>query len=241
MKKILIIFAVFIFAASLIAQEKKYFDSPFGGGGGYVPGWFFANLDPINSQLQQINMPELTTNGFYTSGGAGFIYLGTIPGLRVGGMGFGGAASESGTFNGLNREAVFSVSGGALSIEYTLPFLKDIGISIGGLIGAGSLEIDLYSNSGSFNWDGIWTEITSGQTQNFNRTLNNSYYFFSPTLNVDVPVYRFLNVRLGVGYQITFGDSWTIENDRDLSNVPSDINGNGLFIQSGIFIGFFSF
>jgi hypothetical protein len=46
---------------------------------------------------------------------------------------------------------------------------------------------------------------------------------------------------LGAGYQFTFADKWTADNDRSLSGVPSDFNGKNFFIQSGIFIGFFSF
>jgi hypothetical protein len=48
-------------------------------------------------------------------------------------------------------------------------------------------------------------------------------------------------LRLGVGYQLTFGDKWTADNDQPLQDVPSDLNGNAFFIQSGIFIGFFAF
>jgi len=48
-------------------------------------------------------------------------------------------------------------------------------------------------------------------------------------------------LRLGVGYQIAFADEWTADNNQPVSNVPSDLNSNSFFIQSGIFIGFFSF
>ena len=33
------------------AQTTKYFDAPFGGGGGFVVGWYIPNVDPINSKL----------------------------------------------------------------------------------------------------------------------------------------------------------------------------------------------
>jgi hypothetical protein len=48
-------------------------------------------------------------------------------------------------------------------------------------------------------------------------------------------------LRIGAGYQLSFGSDWTADNDQNLSNVPSDLNGNSFFIQSGLFIGFFSF
>jgi len=46
---------------------------------------------------------------------------------------------------------------------------------------------------------------------------------------------------LGTGYQLAFNDKWTADNEKELKNVPSDLNANAFFIQSGLFIGFFSF
>jgi len=59
---------VLFLSISLYSQQNKYFDAPFGGGIGYVPGWYMPNLDPVNSQMNNIGMPELSTSGFYSSG-----------------------------------------------------------------------------------------------------------------------------------------------------------------------------
>ena len=48
------------------------------------------NVDQINLKLKEIGIPELSTSGVFTTGGAGFIYIGVIKNLRVGGMGYGG-------------------------------------------------------------------------------------------------------------------------------------------------------
>jgi hypothetical protein len=72
-----IIFLV-IFSCMLFSQERKYFDTPFGGGGGYTPGWYFPNLDIINQELNALGIPNLSESGFYSSGGAGFIYIGFV-------------------------------------------------------------------------------------------------------------------------------------------------------------------
>ena len=42
MKRILILSLILIFAVITEAQEKKYFDAPFGGGGGYMPAWYVS-------------------------------------------------------------------------------------------------------------------------------------------------------------------------------------------------------
>ncbi len=239
-KLILIIF--FALAVSVFPQQqKKYFDAPFGGGIGYVPAWYIPNLNPVNKELVNIGMPELSTSGFYSSGIGGFFYIGFVKFLRVGGMGFGGSVSTSQVVDGVNREVVYSLGGGGLTVEYTLPMIKDFGVSVGAIIGGGSLKIQLYSSTGNFTWDGTWDDFNSNDNTSFSRTMNNSYWMITPTVNVDFPLNRFIVIRLGGGYQFAFINDWTADNGQELRNVPSDLNGNSFFIQSGIFIGFFSF
>ena len=245
MKTIYSIFLLLIFISSAVfAQESSFYDAPFGGGGGYVGGWMIPKVDGINTQLKNFGDLHLPTSGFYTSGGAGFIYLGIVPGLRIGGMGFGGSRSSSskilvsvGTDNYfIGNEATYKMSGGALTLEYTIPFIKNFGVSAGVLIGRGSLEIDLYSNPGGIDWSNLWSLPTGWST-----SLVNRYWMFSPTINVDIPAYRLLDFRVGIGYQVTFGSHWTYDNNKDIYNAPSDINGNSFFFQAGIFVGLFSF
>jgi hypothetical protein len=237
-KKILIA-SLFFTTSFSYGQSGQFFDAPFGGGIGYVPAWYIPNVDPINSQLNQIGMPELSTSGFYSSGISGYLYVGFVKNLRIGGMGYGGSISTSDE----NREVIYSLGGGGLTIEYTLPFIKNLGVSLGASIGAGNLELDIYRNSGSFSWEGTWEILSDPNvtSESYYRKLQNSYWMFSPTINLDYPIYRFVSLRLGAGYQITFADDWTADNDQSVSGIPSDLNGNSFFIQSGIFIGFFSF
>jgi hypothetical protein len=217
-------------------QTAKYFDAPFGGGGGFVGGWSMPNIDPINLKLKEIGIPELSTSGVFTTGGAGFIYIGVVKNLRVGGMGYGGTISSSSTTNGINNEAIYSLGGGGLTVEYTLPFIKDIGVSLGAILGAGSMSLELYRNDGNFSWEEILDEPS-----NISRKIENNFWTFTPTLNAEFPVYRFIALRLGIGYQLTFAGDWEAENGQSISGIPSDLSADGFFIQAGIFAGFFSF
>ena len=244
MRKTYLVYFLFTsFFSQAIAQDKQYFDAPFGGGGGFIPGWYIPNLDPLNEELKTLGAPELSSSGLFTTGGGGFIYLGIVQNLRIGGLGFGGSKSEDGRINLQGNiydfETIYSLSGGGLTIEYTLPFVKNVGVSVGVLIGGGSVTIETFRNRGPFNWNDVWNE--SASTENINRTFKNNFWILAPTLNIDIPFYRFLSFRLGGGYQISLGDDWTVDNDRDISGVPSELNGNSFFIQSGIFIGFFSY
>ncbi len=240
MRSVVTILIVFILSIAIYSQQNKYFDAPFGGGIGYVPGWYIPNLDPVNSEMSTIGMPELTTSGFYSSGIAGFIYIGFVKHLRVGGMGFSGSTSSTQKIGNFNREVVYNLGGGGLTVEYTIPIVKDFGISVGAVIGAGTMTVNVFSNNGDFNWENIW-DFGEAEASSVNTVMNNSFWMFTPTLNLDWPVYRFVVLRFGVGYQLTFGDEWTADNDQPLQGIPSDLNGNAFFIQSGIFIGFFSF
>ena len=241
MKYYLTLFLGVVLTISAYGQTTKYFDAPFGGGGGFIGGWYIPNVDPLNLKLNDLGMPELSTSGMFTTGGTGFIYIGFVKNLRIGGMGFGGSVSSSSTINGISRETIYSLGGGGVTVEYTLPFIKNIGVSAGAILGAGSISVELYRNDGNFNWESIWSDIDNGQSANISRKIENSYWMFTPTLNAEFPVYRFIALRLGVGYQLTFGGEWEVENGQSISGVPSDLKGDGFFIQAGIFAGFFSF
>lgn len=243
MYKKLLIASLFFTTSFVYSQSGQFFDAPFGGGIGYVPAWYIPNIDPVNVQLNQIGMAELSSSGFYSSGIAGYLYVGFVKNLRIGGMGYSGSQSTSVTTNNINREVIYSLGGGGVTLEYTLPFIKNIGVSVGVAIGAGNLELEMYRNSGEFTWEGTWEEISAPYfaSESYNSKLENSFWMFTPTINLDYPVYRFVSIRLGAGYQITFADEWTADNNQSVSGIPSDLNGNSFFIQSGIFIGFFSF
>ncbi|MEE9450508.1 MAG: hypothetical protein V3V72_10695, partial [Ignavibacteriaceae bacterium] len=131
MRSVITLLIVFLLSIAIYSQQNKYFDAPFGGGIGYVPGWYVPNLNPVNSQMNNIDMPELSTSGFYSSGIAGFIYIGFVKYLRVGGMGFSGTTSSTQKIGNVNREVLYKLGGGGLTIEYTIPIVKDFGVSFG--------------------------------------------------------------------------------------------------------------
>ena len=186
MKKIFLLIVILLTLASLIkAQGSKMFDAPFGMGGGYLPTWNFINTYELNNTLLSANFPAVTKSGFFSSGGAGFVYIGFVPNLRIGGMGFGGSTSEKTLAGNENRETVVSISGGGVTIEYTFPFIKNVGVSLGTLIGGGSYQIELFKNSGSFSWNEIINEIgTSTAPANYNRRLINNFFLISPAINI---------------------------------------------------------
>jgi hypothetical protein len=245
MKKIILVIIISILTTTAsFAQDSGYFDAPFGGGGGFTPGFIFPDVSSVNNVLPN-DFPKFSNKMIFTTGGAGFIYIGLIKFLRVGGSGFGGSTSEliESPLDQFRREVRYSIGGGAFSVEYTLPFIRSFGISVGTMIGGGSINVEIYKNHGEFFWNDITNTFgnNSSQSENISRTISGTYWLISPMLNFDIPVYRFVNIRVGAGYQFSLGESWTIENDQTLNNVPSSFNGNSFYLQTGIFLGFFAF
>jgi hypothetical protein len=244
MKKILIIFFLLILSINVFPQSRQRVGliSKFGIAGGFTPIWVTPNFDPINTKLKSFGTSKLPEEGMLATGGSGYAYVMFINNLRIGGMGYSGTVSRDAVVNGYKREMIYSMGGGGVTIEYTLPTIKGLGLSFGAILGAGSFDIKLHQNQGDVGWDEIWNKISSGDDpNNINTKLTNSYYMFIPTVNLDVPITRFLALRIGGGYQFTFAGDWEIDNGRDLNGVPSDLNGDSFFIQSGIFLGFFAF
>ncbi len=232
-----------LLCSSLIfAQSESQIGSiaKFGAAGGFTPIILFPNYDAVNTNITQLGMNELD-GPLLAWGGGGFAYVMIVDNLRLGGIGFSGAQSEKSKSNSVNSEVIYSIGGGAVSVEYSMPFVKNMALSAGFMIGGGSLEIDIYQNSGDFDWNSIWdSAINNSSSTDKDLSLQNSFFFFSPTLNLDFPITRFLAIRGGLGYQFTFGSDWEIANGRKLNNVSSGLSGDGFFIQTGIFIGLFA-
>ncbi len=224
------------------AQQRRSaaWVSKFAIAGGVTPMWVMPNFDPVNEMLKQQGLEELPNGGMFAIGGGGFAYIKIVDNLRIGGIGYSGSLTRSSNANGFETEVEYGLGGGALTIEYSFPFIRKIAASVGVMLGSGSLSIDLYKNNGEFDWDGVWSELNSN-SPNISRKIKNSYFTLSPTLNVDVPFNRFMAFRIGAGYNFTFADDWKIDNDKELRNVPSDLSGDSFFIQTGIFIGMFLF
>lgn len=240
MKKVIVLI-VLIVAFSTQAQSISQVGwvAKFGVAGGFSTVYVMPELVPLDSYLEGFGLSKMSDKGVLTWGGGGYAYIMVVPNLRIGGMGFGGSISENATINGINKEAVYSIGGGGLTIEYTLPFIKKAAVSIGAMIGGGSAELELYQNKGLADWNDVWTDIANAKLNS--HKLTNEFFTISPTLNLDIPITRFMAFRLGAGYLLSFSNEWTVDNGITLSTVPENLNSSSFFIQTGLYFGFFAF
>ncbi|MEW6652574.1 MAG: hypothetical protein AB1394_03790 [Bacteroidota bacterium] len=249
MKK-LVLLLLLLTGTKSFAQEGEDVGwvSRFGAAGGVSPSYVFPNLEALNLKVKNIGIPELS-NGMFLFGGGGYAYIMIIDNVRIGGIGLSGTQSTNGRvsypeFFSADREVKFNYGFGGLTVEYTLPFVKNVALSIGGIIGGGSQSIEIFENKNRYAWDLTWP-VTPAMFSTFepgvSTEIKNSFFTFTPTLNLDVPINRFIALRIGTGYVMNFSDDWKINNDQKILGVPKDLSSNNFFVQTGIYFGFFAF
>ena len=245
MKKLLFFILILISLRTSFAQEGEDLGwvSRFGAAGGFSPVLVFPNIDAVNLQIKNMGLENLSSKGMIVYGGGGYAYIMLVNDLRIGGIGLSGTQSSSGTNNGFNKEVKYNYGLGGVTVEYSLPFIKNIAVSVGAIIGVGSSSIEIFQNQNNFTWSGIWNDVSdkSKTTQNIYKKISNSFLTISPTLNVDIPLSRFIAFRVGGGYITTFASSWKVDNDQDIGNVPSELKSSSFFIQTGIYFGLIAF
>jgi hypothetical protein len=223
-------------------ERKPTFDSPFGAGGGYFGGVVMNDLSKLNSSLMGFGTQDLSQTS-YLSGGGGFAYVMFIKYLRVGGVGLSSGTTSKATVNGFDKEARYSNAFGGLTIEYSLPFIRNWALSIGGIIGVGGQDLELYKQKGSVDWTGDLGDFKNDNAtiSSFGRKYSNTYMLLAPTINADILLHPMVSLRIGAGYSFTlFGDTWKAGNGATVNNFPAnDVKGNAFFFQVGILAGVF--
>jgi hypothetical protein len=245
MKKTLVLLLFLLSLGFVKAQEdgEVGWVARFGIAGGFNPAYVFPNLDAVNAQAKKMGLKELSSSGLMLWGGGGYAYIMIVDNLRLGGIGLSGSSKTSGNSGGLNRELDYGIGLGGVTAEYTLPFIKYVAVSVGTIVGVGSQSIEKFENWGDFTWDNAFPQppISSLATPGSYSKMTNTFFTVVPTLNVDVPINRFVALRVGGGYIINFNDKWKVNNGRDISDVPTSLTENNFFIQTGIYFGFFAF
>lgn len=245
MKKLLLLTAFFVSINLILAQDEEDVGwvSRFGAAGGISPTFVFPNLNDLNNEIKNFGLPVMENN-LFTFGGGGYVYLMFIENLRIGGVGFGGSKSVKGNVflsgSKLNREVDYDFGFGGFTFEYTLPFIKGIAVSVGGIFGAGSQVISIYESKGNFSWDNSWPN-SSKFNSSVSNEIKNNFFSITPTLNIDYALTRFVAFRIGGGYILNFSNDWKINNDIEIINVPKGLTSNNFYIQTGIYFGFFAF
>ena len=214
-----------------------------GGGGGYTPGWLFMDVDALNATIVAAGGTPFDGGRMMMQGGQGYAYLLLVENLRIGGMGMSGTRTTSRleSLTNTRRDVELSVGYGGVTLEYTLPIVPRLDVTVGTVLGGGGMSLTLRRDRGSSKeWEDVWGEVGGPQDAvEFSRRLEGSFFTFQPSVTLEFAILRWLGLRAGAGYLGMSGGSWKLDDTYELLGVPDEINGKGWMINTGIYIGTF--
>ncbi len=256
MKRIIAIAALLtIVALTTFAQDEdsssasnnfRRSKSKVGGAGGFTPAWGLFKFDEINKVLKSSGFPDIQSGPMYLSGGEGYGYIMFLKNVRMGGRGMAGTVSST-TFDpttNIKKSVDYRISYGGFLIDYVMPIGDRLDVSVGLVLGGGSVNITINRDDGSFKeWNSIWTELggpPNTSTKYWTRHLNGSFFALQPCANIEYAVLRWFQIRVGVTYPYMTNATWKLEDEKEILNVPDKLKPDGPVITAGIMFGFFN-
>jgi len=220
-----------------------YSQTKIGGAGGFTQNLLFLDFSPINYWLHQNGLETFNQTPIVMLGGQGYGYILVLQNVRIGGIGGSGSITSTSLQGNTVRDVNLSVGYGGVTLDYVHPVLSRVDLTVGIVLGSGSMNIKMTRNNSSLSvWNDVWTSFGSSQPiQNYSTTLSGSFFMYQPNVNVEVAVLRWLGLRVGVAYNGLAGGNWKVDDQYDLIGVPDNINGKGVMINGGIFLGTFIF
>ncbi len=211
----------------------------------------FRTYLSFNANVAQPFVGMNYRNEVWMIGGQGFITLPWVPNLRVGGMGYSGTSVDCGCTNqvitqdstNVNRYLTYEVGYGAITIDYVLP-LRTGHFHIVPGIALGYGAVNIYARQAANRLDfNIGDEFGGGSPDNVytTHTYSSSFFLYMPQIQFEYNPLSYLMFRLTAAYQGTSMGTWTVDQGVSLGNTSglSGINGSGLVISLGAFLGIF--
>jgi hypothetical protein len=230
----------FIFLASNISYSQMLPSLALSGGP--TVGWYFNNVNDLNSELTGAGFPEVSKNGFLTLGGGGFIDIPLKKGfIRIGGMGTGYNTNVDKKINDSLTKAVnYSFGMGGVSVEYVKSF-GIFDITFGALFTTGTLKLDLYQyGKDAGNYSTVFNEFSNNSSsQNITRNYKVRFYGAQPQIGFGLLLKKFVYLKLNAGYYAAALGKWKVDNDVEVNNFPTGIKPAGFNINLGVNFGLF--
>jgi hypothetical protein len=221
---------------------------------GYNASFLFPDVAELNdSFVEKFGLQEFPSMMFM-SGVQGFTGVVVVPNLRAGFFGAGGSSKvnydgelTSGDGTALERSAEYSLSYTGFSVDYAWVPIRSLAILPGLNVGWGNVTLEAYQthkyDEGGTDWGDFSPE---GGNYDFMKHAAAGFVFVEPNVNIEFALTNFSMIRVSAGYSMTFIGSmftsnWEFNRMAALENVPDGINGNGLRLQAGIFVGLFNY
>ena len=216
-----------------------------GGAVGFTQGWLMMNFDPLNEMMRREALTEFDNGGLAMFGGQAYGYVLFVPNLRLGYQGMGGHTKSKTLYQVSNtvREVELSVGYNAATIDYTIPVVPRFDVTVGVMLGGGSMELKMSRSYGlGQNWNGTWDDFGGAQpVGEYSTKLSSEFFVYQPSVNVEFSLLRWLGLRAGVSYLGMAGSDWKRDDKFDVFGVPDNVSGKGWMLNSGIYVGTFVF
>jgi hypothetical protein len=213
-------------------------------GGGLIIGLHMPSLNDLNSGIAQKFIKQDLKEQSLFIGGQGFIPLPWVKNLRIGGVGLSGSSSVCcvpDTVNGqpVARSLTYHIGYGALTLDYSFVNTNRFHILGGFELGLGDVEIIAQQAVNRDAFD-ITNEFSSG-TFNITHNYHAGLVLLKPQVEFEYAPLKWMMLRLGAGYQLTFMGTWKADDEVSLGDAGAltNVNGNGPFFHFGLFVGFF--
>ncbi len=240
--KIRILFVIVLLYVFCIKFSFAQDFTKFSISGGPIIGWYVPSMEDLNKELNKLGIPEMSKSGFLNVGGGGFLIIPGLSKFRLGGIGYGFSSETSAEFQNTIKTAKFSYSGAAISLEYFEKISKKFDVSFGGLIGYGTLGLNIAKYPKDYkNWN-ITPFVNDSLLSN--QILINDYtkkiLTLQPQISIGYDMLKFLYLKVSAGYCFSLSGKWKLNNALEVNNIPSGIKADGfsftLGIQAGLFV-----
>lgn len=237
MRLSLVLLMIFIGFSNGYSQFGKF--SLFGGP---MIGWQIPQVDDINAQLRNSGLPEISTDGYFTIGGGGYMDVPKLDGFRIGGLGTGfSTESKIVTSDNFTKRVNYKIGYGGISLEYVKPLSETFEFTAGTTIATGQLVIDIYQyKNGTTSWTNNWNELTNtSSSQNISRSMALRFYSATPKVGLGIFLKSYLYAKINAGYLVSVNSGWTGENGEEIDDAPKGIKADGLVFDFSLNFGLF--
>lgn len=215
-----------------------------GVGGGYQLQMVLLNLDDLNNLSTSLGLDKFE-GGLFMHGGGGWTAIGIIPNVRLGVFGGGGSKEVTDELMlgqvSHKRSLQFSNGFTAALIDYAFTPAGRFTIAPGLMIGGGSTTVEYTQTRQDVTFTGLFDSLAVNAPGSGNRqaSMTRSYVHFVPMVNLEYPLTQFILLRVGGGYSMSFGGTWSDRHGTDIPNVPDKLTADGPTLQVGLFLGLF--
>ncbi len=232
-----IVYAVIAVLITFINSYSQEFPK-FSIAGGPILGWSVPSVTDLNAELKKMGISEFKTSGFFTSGGAGFIDVPVVKGLRAGGYGIGYSDYTNSEYTNTIRSARISYNSAGIMLDYVRKISNTFDYTIGASIGLGTFRMDITQHSKDLNnWNPgvIISDSVSSNIFSYSKSL----VTLQPQAGIGFYPLSFLYFKLNAGYTFTVSGDWKLNDVVKVNNIPAGIKADGFHFSLGIYAGLF--